>query len=181
MAKGVIELLWDTFGGTINDKGYKQLDPHIGAIYGDSITLDRAKEICERLKAKGFASTNIVLGVGSYTYQHNTRDTFGFAVKATYGEVLELKTTDYGNLGSAVPVMVKVGREIWKDPITDDGTKKSAKGLLLVGQEEDGRISMRDQQTWKQESKGLLQTVFLDGKLVKRFTLQEVRDNLNKQ
>ena len=75
--KGVIELLWNIFGGTINEQGYKVLDPHIGAIYGDSITLERAEQICERLKAKGFASTNIVIGVGSYSYQFNTRDTFG--------------------------------------------------------------------------------------------------------
>jgi len=76
--KGVIELLWDIFGGTINEQGYKVLDPHIGAIYGDSITLDRQLEIYERLELKGFASTNIVLGVGSFTYQYNTRDTLGF-------------------------------------------------------------------------------------------------------
>jgi nicotinamide phosphoribosyltransferase len=76
--KGVIELLWDIFGGTINEQGYKVLDPHIGAIYGDSITLDRQIQIYERLAAKGFASTNIVLGVGSFTYQYNTRDTLGF-------------------------------------------------------------------------------------------------------
>ena len=65
---GVIELLWELFGGTYvtgNDgKQYKQLDSHIGAIYGDSITLERAHAICERLKAKGFASTNVVLGIG---------------------------------------------------------------------------------------------------------------------
>ena len=76
--KGVIELLWDIFGGTTNEQGYKVLDPHIGAIYGDSITLERADEICRRLEAKGFASTNVVLGIGSFTYQYNTRDTFGF-------------------------------------------------------------------------------------------------------
>ena len=85
--KGVIELLWDVFGGTVNEQGYKVLDPHIGAIYGDSITIDRADEICARLEAKGFASTNVVLGIGSFTYQYNTRDTFGFAMKATYVEV----------------------------------------------------------------------------------------------
>ena len=62
--KGVIELLWDIFGGTINEQGYKVLDPHIGAIYGDSITLERADEICRRLEAKGFASTNVVFGIG---------------------------------------------------------------------------------------------------------------------
>ena len=62
--KGVIELLWDIFGGTTNEQGYKVLNPHIGAIYGDSITLERADEICRRLEAKGFASTNVVFGIG---------------------------------------------------------------------------------------------------------------------
>ena len=69
--KGVVELLWDVFGGTINEQGYKVLDSHIGAIYGDSITIDRADEICRRLEAKGFASTNVVLGIGSFTYRSN--------------------------------------------------------------------------------------------------------------
>ena len=62
--KGVIELLWDIFGGTTNEQGYKVLNPHIGAIYGDSITLERADEICRRLENKGFASTNVVFGIG---------------------------------------------------------------------------------------------------------------------
>ena len=62
--KGAIEILWDIFGGTINNKGYKVLDPHIGLIYGDSITIDRANEICKRLEAKGFASSNVVFGIG---------------------------------------------------------------------------------------------------------------------
>ncbi len=162
-AFGVIELLWDVFGGTKvkgNDgKEYKVLDSHIGAIYGDAITLVRAKEICERLKAKGFASTNIVLGIGSYTYQFNTRDTLGFAIKATYGEV-------NGE-----------GREIFKAPITDDGTKKSKKGLLRVVQHE--TLEVIDQQTWEGEEGSLLQTVFKDGKLVKETTLEEIRSKLN--
>lgn len=75
--KGAVEILWDVFGGTVNEQGYKALDSHIGLIYGDSITLERCKQICERLEAKGFASTNVVFGIGSFTYQFNTRDTFG--------------------------------------------------------------------------------------------------------
>lgn len=193
---GVIELLWNLFGGTLvtgNDgKQYKQLDPHIGAIYGDSITLDRARDICERLKAKGFASTNIVLGIGSYTYQYNTRDTFGFAMKATYGEV---KTSCTCNKGEGCSNCKSVGREIFKDPITDDGTKKSKKGLLQVtcdGLKKEGEscskndnckypdciLIVKDQCTWEQESQGLLETIFLNGKLVKTVTLQEIRDRL---
>ena len=154
--KGVIELLWDIFGGTINDKGYKELDSHIGAIYGDSITLDRAAQICERLKKKGFASTNVVLGIGSFTYQYNTRDTFGFAMKATYGEV-------NGE-----------GREIYKDPITDDGTKKSAKGLIKI-EKQNGSYQLIDKVSWKEEQQGELKEIFRDGELIVDDTLAEIR------
>lgn len=154
--KGVIELLWEIFGGTINSKGYKELDAHIGAIYGDSITLDRATQLCERLKQKGFASTNVVLGIGSFTYQYNTRDTFGFAMKATYGEV-------NGE-----------GREIYKDPITDDGTKKSAKGLIKI-ELQNGAYKLIDQVSWNEEQQGELKEVFRDGKLVLDASLTDIR------
>jgi len=179
-SKGVVELLWDIFGGTTNNQGYKVLDPHIGAIYGDSITLDRAEQICERLKAKGFASTNIVLGIGSYTYQYNTRDTFGFAVKATYGEVLEsVKVPAFSGASSYSYKTESVGREIFKDPITDDGTKKSAKGLLMVqevmspdslGKLHHTSYKLKDQCTKEEEESGALETVFEDGNLVKEVT-----------
>ena len=157
--KGVIELLWDVFGGTVNEQGYKVLDPHIGAIYGDSITIDRADEICARLAAKGFASTNVVLGIGSFTYQYNTRDTFGFAMKATYVEVD----------GEA--------REIFKDPITDDGTKKSATGLLSV-HNGDGAYVLIDRTSWLGEGSGDLQLIYKDGKFHNATTLDEIRQRL---
>jgi nicotinamide phosphoribosyltransferase len=158
--KGVIELLWDAFGGTINEQGYKVLDSHIGAIYGDSITIDRAEEICKRLEAKGFASTNIVLGVGSFTYQYNTRDTFGFAMKATYVEVN----------GEA--------REIFKDPITDDGTKKSATGLLAVYDNYEGGLTLIDRATWESEGQGRLETIYNNGHFKNVTTLEEIRKRL---
>ena len=154
--KGVIELLWDVFGGSTNSKGFKELIPQIGAIYGDSITVERATNICERLKAKGFASTNVVLGIGSFTYQYNTRDTFGFAMKATYGEV-------NGE-----------GRAIFKDPITDDGTKKSAKGLMKI-ELENGKYKLIDQVSWEEEKQGELKEVFRDGKLLIDHSLIEIR------
>jgi nicotinamide phosphoribosyltransferase len=157
--KGVIELLWNVFGGTINEQGYKVLDPHIGAIYGDSITIDRADEICERLEAKGFASTNVVLGIGSFTYQYNTRDTFGFAMKATYVEV-------NGE-----------GREIFKDPITDDGTKKSATGLLCVT-DAFGEYQLTDKVDWDTEKRGELKTIYKDGEFYNQTTLSEIRERL---
>lgn len=155
--KGLIELLWDTFRGTINGQGYKVLDSHIGAIYGDSITLERAEQICSRLKSKGFASTNIVFGVGSYSLGYATRDNQGGAVKSTYVEI-------NGE-----------GMEIFKDPITDDGTKKSAKGLLQVYADK-GVLKVRDCCTKEEEKQGLLKTVFKDGKFYNETSLTEVRE-----
>jgi nicotinamide phosphoribosyltransferase len=154
--KGAIEILWDTFGGTVNSKGYKQLDSHIGLIYGDSITMDRCKAICEGLKQKGFASTNIVLGIGSYTYQYNTRDTFGFAMKATYAIVN----------GESI--------NIFKDPKTDNGVKKSAKGLLCVGRDK----VLHEEVDWVTAGGGLLKPIFRDGELLNPTTLCAIRKNL---
>lgn len=208
--KGVVELLWEVFGGTVNEQGYKVLDPHIGAIYGDSITIDRAEEICRRLEAKGFASTNVVLGIGSFTYQYNTRDTFGFAMKATYMEIQQTYTDEevmeslsemgYVDLENCWDEMainegfefnektnlwvfdedIVEGREIFKDPITDDGTKKSAKGLLHVGDFGDKGYILSDQVDWESEASGALQTIFEDGEYYNQTTLTEIRRKLSR-
>ena len=184
--KGVIELLWDVFGGTTNEQGYKVLDSHIGAIYGDSITIERADEICKRLAAKGFASTNVVLGIGSFTYQFNTRDTFGFAMKATY---VELKRWDVATERlnkafnkNANPEWIE-GREIFKDPITDDGTKKSATGLLsvnyIIGEYDDKpSLFLMDKCSWEDEDMGELKTIYKDGEFYNETTLTEIKNRL---
>ena len=157
--KGAIQCLWDIFGGTVTEKGYKLLDEHVGLIYGDSISLDRANSILVALEEKGFASGNVVFGVGSYTYQFVTRDTFGFAMKATSGVVDGQR------------------RGIFKDPKTDSGIKKSAKGLLRV--ERDGNsFKLFDQQSEQEEGQGALEVVFEDGKLIQKTTLSEVRNLL---
>lgn len=159
VVKGSVELLWETFGGTVTEQGYKVLDSHIGLIYGDSITPAVALDVFQRLEAKGFASTNIVFGVGSYTMQYVTRDSLAMAVKATYTEV------------------DGVGYELFKDPITDSGMKKSAKGLLRVEKEGDNFV-LYDQQTKEQETQGELKTVFLNGVLVRETSLTEIRNLL---
>lgn len=158
--KGAIEALWDIFGGTITANGYKLLDPHIGLIYGDSITHERARKIVEILYNKGFCSTNIVFGIGSFTYQYVTRDNFGFAMKATSGVVNGQR------------------RDIFKDPKTDNGVKKSAKGLLRVEKEND-EYTLYDQQTPEQEEQGELKCVFLNGKITQPTTLDIIREKID--
>jgi len=157
--KGSIECLWEIFGGKVNEKGYKELDAHVGLIYGDSITLERAEQICEGLKQKGFASTNIVFGIGSYTYQYVTRDTDGYAVKATYAKIA----------GKEI--------EIFKSPKGAE-FKKSAKGLTAVFKDENGEFYLKDQATWEEVLNCEFIKVFENGQLLKDWTLQEVRNNL---
>lgn len=160
--RGAVECLWDIFGGTITSTGHKLLNQRVGIIYGDSITLDRAQAIMDSLERKGFASGNIVFGIGSYTYQHVTRDTFGHAYKSTWG------------------VVNNEPREIFKDPITGDGLKKSAKGLLRV--EKVGKdYVLYDQQTSDEEAGGLLQTVFLNGRLTNFQSLTDIRAHLRSE
>lgn len=161
-AKGAIQLLWDTFGGTVNEQGYKVLDDHVGLIYGDSMNYDRIKDINERLMAKGFATTNWVAGLGSYGYQYQTRDTFGFAMKAT-------------NV-----VIDGEQKAIFKDPKTDNGLKKSLKGRIEVVDNGHGLYAIDDGNMRDSSDVGLpdlLETVWRNGEFVREVSFDEVRVN----
>lgn len=164
--KGAVEVLWDAFGGTVTEKGFKVLCDKIGLIYGDSITVKRAEEILRRLKKKGFASCNTVFGIGSYTYQYSTRDLFGIAMKATAcrvnGEVIEL----------------------YKAPATETNTlKKSAKGFLKVVKEGDN-FKLLQQQDISVDSlmheSGELKPVYQNGVFLNPVTHSVLRARLLK-
>lgn len=158
--KGVVELLYEGFGGHINKKGYKVLDPHIGTIYGDAITFERADEICRRLERKGFASTNFVLGIGSFTYQYVTRDTFGWAMKATWCKV------------------AGEGRNLFKTPVTDNGLKFSARGRLACLRDEHGELVLVNEATPAQESVSEYRPVWADGHFIRKTTYREIAERV---
>lgn len=160
--KGTIERLWDIFGGTVNELGYKVLDSHIGMIYGDGITEQRAVEILTRLKDKGFASTNIVFGIGSYTLNMLSRDDLGTAIKAT----------------SAVVNGERVA--IYKEPKTDT-SKKSARGLLCVTHNMFSGYELEDDVSVASSNTGLLKTVWKDGKFIQTVTFDDVIKKLNSE
>ena len=159
--KGAVRILDEHFGHTLTEKGFKVLDSHIGLIYGDSITTKRAHQILATLADMGYASCNCTFGVGSYTYTYVTRDSIGGAMKST-------------------SVVVNGKRKaIFKDPKTDNGIKKSAKGLLKV-ELVDNEYVLFDEQTEDQETLGALELVFEDGVLLKEVTLAEIRARLIK-
>jgi nicotinamide phosphoribosyltransferase len=161
---GAIASLYSCFPGRTNPLGYRELDPHIGLIYGDSITPQRQVEILDGLRRNGYSSSNVVLGIGSYTYQYVTRDTYGWAMKATYGET-----------SSGGP------QAIYKDPVTDDGIKKSAVGLLKVDRFPGGQLWCAEKVNWEHEDKGLLQTIFRNGSPHNFQTLAQIRARIEAQ
>lgn len=164
--------LWEQFGGVVNSKGYKVLDSHVKAIYGDSITVQRCEKIYQILMEHGFACNNVVLGVGSFsmhcieednTLKPFTRDTFSSCIKACYAEV-------DGNC-----------YKVYKDP-KEGGFKRSQKGLCYVYLDQDGNLTYQDNYTSENIKEGnLLQTVFKDGQLVKEYTLADIRERLNNE
>ncbi|WP_100514153.1 nicotinate phosphoribosyltransferase [Mycobacteroides abscessus] len=157
--KGVVRLLAETFGTTTNDKGYKELNSHVGVIYGDSITHQRADSITSNLIAQGYSSTTPILGFGSYTYQYVTRDTFSIAMKATWVQV-------NGQ-----------GRDIAKDPITDPG-KRSARGRLAVTSDPSEHLALRQGMSVQGIAGDQLRPVFFEGELLEEMSFGHVRDTL---
>ena len=173
---GTVWALGEEFGYEVNSKGYKVLPPQIKAIYGDSITPQRCEEIYQRLKGLGFAINNVSLGVGSFSfmcletlddegnahYNPYTRDTFGYAIKATYGEDKD---------GTPIMIMKQPKALSWK---------KSQRGCCIVAA--DG-MSYTDGHTFEQahgkDVNNLLELVFKDGKMIRDMSLAEIRANVN--
>ena len=181
--KGSLKILEEIFGSHVNSKGYKVLNNNVGIVYGDAINYDRLQAICKRLVNQGWAIENVIFGVGSYTLQYKTRDSQGWAYKATYAEV------------DGKPIFV------FKDPKTDresgHAMKKSQKGCVLVywnGKE----YAYRDGYTWDELKNGTyydmfrkceapfkeiqsLTTVFKDGKIYNEETFEQIRNRLHKE
>lgn len=165
--KGCIRLLEETFGSTVNTKGFKVLNSKVGLIYGDGMYLAKYEKILDRLKLMGYSAENLVIGVGGILRNHS-RDTLGFAIKATN------VTID----GKDVAIM--------KDPVTDAG-KKSHTGLLKlekvsgfvteggVTYESYGDYRTFDKVSRADEKDGELKLVFSDGKIMHETNLQTIR------
>ena len=163
--KGAVQCLWETFGGTRTSKNYKELHERVSLIYGDSITVKRADEILRRLAMRGFASSNVVFGIGSYTYQYNSRDTLAFAIKATV-------------VGVEDEII-----ELFKAPKTEGETvKKSAKGFLKVIKDESGNFILEQEQAMTLDSlptsSGELKPIYRDGVFQAEISLKEITETL---
>lgn len=153
---GTAQVLWNIFGGTVNSKGYKVLDSHIGMVYGDGMTYDRIKRMDEGLESSGYSAENICTALGAYTLGNITRDDLGFAIKA-----------------SNTTIALDYQQPVYKDPMTDR-SKSSPKGFLQV-LEEDGTYVLKSDVTPEEECLGALQTIFLNGAYDNQVVFDDLR------
>lgn len=202
--------LWDIFGGTVNSKGYKVLNPHVKALYGDSITIQRAEKIYQILKDNGFAAQNVALGIGSFSmhcieedeevtirnYRPATDGCTSVEKERGCATVLKPFTRDTFSVAIKSVYAEWVDNEgniiktpVYKDPKTDreeggGNFKKSQRGCCSVIWRDKWtkKITYVDGLTWDESMQDtLMETVFKNGKMVKEESLAEIRDRLNNE
>jgi nicotinamide phosphoribosyltransferase len=115
-----VKTLWEKFGGSVNSKGYRVLDPHVRVIQGDGMTVVSIGQLVARMIEEGFAIDNIAFGMGGGMLQHVNRDTLRFAMKANamlgadgqWHDVFKMPSTDPGKASKAgrQAVVMKDGR-----------------------------------------------------------------------
>lgn len=159
VALWILESLWKNFGGELNVKGFKVLNPKVRVIYGDGLDENSITEILEHAKEAKFSSENLVFGCGSYLLDKHNRDTQRFAYKS-----------------SAMKIDGKwEGR--YKKPLGSN--KMSKKGRMKLVKTSDTFITLTEYDDGYDEATDELVTVYKNGKIVKEYTLDEVRENSN--
>lgn len=151
-----IEILESYYGTTLNSKGFKVLN-HVRLIQGDGVNYETIDRILHVLENNGYSADNIAFGMGGALLQHVNRDNYKFAMKCSSI-----------NIGGT-------WKDVFKDPITDPG-KTSKKGRLQLIHTEEG-YSTVPERPWNND---ILETVYENGKLLKDYTLEEVRINANR-
>ena len=155
--KGTLQILWDTFGGVVNEKGYKVINPKVGIIYGEAITIELQEKIYQTMEQQGWCVSNLLCGVGSWGFLKNSsRDCYSQALKGTHSIV------------DGEPISMQ------KNPKTASNSKKSAKGFIRV-EFENNQFVAYDNQTEEQEQQGCLKEIFRDGKIVFETNLSSIR------
>jgi nicotinamide phosphoribosyltransferase len=151
----IVNELAKSFGTTVNSFGYRVLHPSVGCIYGDSLTEVDIENILRKLKENGFSAESCVFGCGSYLLDKLNRDTMRFAIK-----------------GSAICVD-GVWKDIYKEP--SDKSKASKRGKLKLVKKDEGFITVREDA----DGEDLLETVFLNGKILREMKFKEIKENSN--
>ncbi|ATN93425.1 putative nicotinamide phosphoribosyl transferase [Pseudoalteromonas phage J2-1_QLiu-2017] len=157
--KGSLQILWEIFGGTVNEKGYKVINPKVGLIYGEAIDIELQEKIYKEMAKQGWCVSNVLFGVGSWGFlDRSSRDSFSQALKGTHSIVDDLDVS------------------MQKNPKTAAKSKKSLRGYIRVERDpETGKLVAFDEQTEEQEQQGLLLVRYRNGCFYNLTCLEKVR------
>jgi nicotinamide phosphoribosyltransferase len=155
-----IERLMAKFGYETNSKGYRILPACVRVIQGDGVNEESIADILKAMEARGLSADNVAFGMGGALLQKVNRDTMQFAMKASAAKV----NGDW--------------RDVYKDPVTDHG-KRSKKGRLAVIEPEPGNYKTIAEEELGSR-KNILETVYRNGKLIREFSFEEVRENASR-
>jgi nicotinamide phosphoribosyltransferase len=143
----------------INSKGYKELPPYLGVLWGDGLDPKGIMDLLTHMERLGWAAQNIVFGMGGGLLQKINRDTQRFAFKCC--------------------AQKRSGKwfDIFKDPI--DSTKKSKKGRLSLMKVGDtyGTFPQITEGTVGAITDDKLRVVFENGALYDEVSFKQVRAN----
>jgi len=152
----VFSILCDRFGYTVNDKGYKVLDPHVRVIQGDGIDMEMLDRILYAMKSAGFSADNIAFGSGGALLQKLNRDTLKFAFKC------------------AAATVDGEDRPVFKSPVTDKD-KQSKSGRMKLVRQESAHADTYTTVPASDPRDDQLVEVFRDGRIVREWTFAEIR------
>ena len=160
----VFDILFERFGYTINEKGYRVLPPQVRVIQGDGINIDSIRTIYSALKLNGISAENLVLGMGGALLQKVDRDTQQYAIKCAYAVVNGESTNVQKH-----PLEVNGKGELVKS------FKTSKSGRLQLVQTETGYQTVAEGAAADQ---GVLETVFINGELIREQNFSDIQANL---
>lgn len=125
----VFNILFDKFGYTVNNKGYKVLPSQVRVIQGDGVNFESIGEIYEILESHKISPENLALGMGGKLLQAGIdRDTQNFATKACSAIVDKIETE-----------IVKAPTEMDADGNLHKSFKTSKKGKMKLVRNDDGK------------------------------------------
>lgn len=158
----VLDILGEKFGYSTNDKGFKVLHPKVRVIQGDGIDFKMLDAILDAMMKKGWSADNIAFGSGGGLLQKLNRDTQRFAFKCSSATIGEEE------------------RDVYKQPVTDNGKKSKAGRLKLVWQEgAHGKVLTTVPYSDPREDQ--LQTVFRNGKILIDQNFAEIRERTSRK
>ena len=159
--KQIFHVLWDKFGGTINDKGFKVLDPHVRVIQGDGVNYESISEILDMMISEGFSVENIAFGMGGALLQKVDRDTQKFAIKCSSIVI----NGDEVNVQKNPVEINSQGERV-------QSFKKSKTGKLKLVKDENGQFhTIQKADSFEDD---LLVDVFENGNLLVDYTFEEI-------